>query len=165
MDWSNILEDGQAIIAAIVLLGGNTVVNIFTFAKTLISGKRFTKVSDFSVIVSKTLDYAKQQWVDLKGEVKGEVSNMKKDVVQPLLDELKSVREDNAKLADLSVAMISLIPIPVAQKQQFLAVLAKVGTVSQEAVNLLQANVTAQIEQETTAQTANDNLIKSAEDI
>ncbi len=165
MDWSNILENGQAVIAAIVLLGGNTVVNIFTFAKTLISGKRFTKVSDFSVIVSKTLDYAKQQWVDLKVGVKGEVSNMKKDVVQPLLDELKSVREDNAKLADLSVAMISLIPIPVAQKQQFLAVLAKVGTVSQEAVNLLQANVTAQIEQETTAQTANDNLIKSAEDI
>lgn len=165
MDWSNILENGQAVITAIVLLGGNTVVNIFTFAKTLISGKRFTKVSDFSVIVSKTLDYAKQQWVDLKGEVKGEVSNIKKDVVQPLIDEIKAVREDNAKLADLSVAMISLIPIPVAQKQQFLAVLAKVGTVSQEAVNLLQSNVNAQIAQEATAKSTNDTLIKSANDI
>lgn len=141
IDWSALMEQGQAFWTAVAILGGNTVVNIFNFFKTTVSGKKFSKVSDFAVVADQSIKFAKKEMSDLKTQA---VDLIKSDVVAPLVAEIKALKEDNQKLTDLAVTALSLSPIPLEQKKALLPVLATIGTVSKEATVILQANIDKQ---------------------
>jgi len=141
MDWNSLTESATALWALV----GATVVNFggtaITMLKTIFSGNKFKNVSEFAVI-------AKNSFVEVKGEIKDLkaqiVSEVKEQIVSPLLNEIKALQSDNAKLANLVVGAISLTNVPLEQKKALLPVLSSISTISAETIRLLQANIAYQ---------------------
>lgn len=139
IDWSSLIEQGQLLWAGIITLCGGTLLNIFTFIKTSVSGKKFTKVTDFAVVADQSIKFAKDEILKLKGEITTQIEST---VVAPLVSEIKALKEDNTKLANLAVTALSLSPIPLEQKKALLPILSTIGTVSEQAAVILKATIT-----------------------
>lgn len=144
MDLNSLMDSATALWATIGIAGGVTLINVLTFIKTSVSGKKFSKVSDFAVVADQSIKFAKVEIKDLRNEI---VEQTKLQIVEPMKQQVQALVSDNAKLSSLVVSLISYIPLPLEVKTEAVAVTATLSNVLSEAQLLLQSSVEYQKKQ------------------
>jgi hypothetical protein len=155
IDTSALGESATAIWAMVVALGGNFVVSIFNFIKVGVSGGKIKSLSDFSVVASKSLDFAKKEITSISAVIKKEVVDT---IVTPLVSEVTDLKAENKLLANLVVMGFSLAPIPLSQKKDLFTTINKISSVTTEAIQLLATSIETQEIKELEYEEENDNL-------
>lgn len=158
MDLNSLLESAGALWAVVGASGGLLIMNVLTFVKTSVSGKKFTKVSDFAVVAHQSAEFGKKEMLKAKAEI---VEETKKLIVEPLQAQVKALVSDNATLVSAVVSLLSYVPLPLEVKKESIAALSVLGNVSSESKKLLEASVAYQekqiaLEQENTTQLKTD---------
>jgi len=162
MDLNSLVESGQVLWAFVGTLGVSTAINILTFMKTSLGGKKITKMSDFAVVADKSMKYAKSEFATAKEQI---VTETKKQIIEPLQAQVKGLISDNAQLASLCVSLVSLIPMPLDVKKNAVNVISTINNVSVEAKTLLEASVVAQEQQELVQQEQDNELQENINNI
>jgi hypothetical protein len=141
MDLNSILESGTALWTAIGGVGGLVIINVLTFIKTSVSGKKFTKVSDFAVVADQSIKFAKSEITSAKEQI---VEETKKLIVEPLKEQVQALVSDNAQLSSIVVSLLSYIPLPLEVKKDAVAVIGTLGNITNGAKALLDSSITYQ---------------------
>ena len=145
MDLNSLAESGTALWAILGTAGGVTFLNVLSFIKITISGKKFSKVSDFAVVADQSIKFAKGEIKEMKKDI---VEQTKLQIVEPLKQQVQALVSDNAKLSSLVVSLISYIPLPLEVKKEAVAITGTLGNIMGEAQTLLQSSVDYQQKQE-----------------
>jgi len=138
MDLNSLLESGTAIWTLIATSGTGIFISVLTFSKVLMSGKKFTKVSDFAVVADQSIKFAKSEIKDAKKEI---VDETRKTIVEPLKEQVLALVSDNAQLASLTVSLLSYVPLPLEVKKDAVTMISKLSNVSSEAKRLLDSSI------------------------
>lgn len=139
MDWLNSLaENAEALWAIIIGSSGLIVSNGIMFVRTLKMNKSLSKVTDFTVIVNEGIEEFKKSFNEEKDNF---IKKVKTEVINPLVSDIKSLTSDNAKLADISVTLLSQLNVPLNVKKQYFDVLKGVSNVSTVAKDLLAQSI------------------------
>lgn len=138
MDLNSLMESAGALYTFVGLAGGVTILNVLTFIKTAVSGKKFNKLSDFAVVADQSIKFAKNEIRDLKEEL---VAETRKTIVEPMQQQVQALVSDNAKLASLTVSLLSYIPLPLEVKKDAVAVINALGNISSGAKTLIDTTV------------------------
>ena len=144
MDLNSIMDSAVGLWATVGVVGGISVLNILTFIKTAVSGKKFTKVSDFAVVADQSIKFAKTEITSAKNEI---VAETKKEIVEPLTKQVQALVSDNAQLSSVVVSLLSYIPLPLEVKKDAVAVIGTLGNITTEAKALLETSVEYQEKQ------------------
>ena len=144
MDLSSLLESGTALWTLIGGASGLVIINVLTFIKTSVSGKKFTKVSDFAVVADQSIKFAKSEITSAKEQI---VEETRKTIVEPLKEQVQALVSDNAQLSSVVVSLLSYIPLPLEIKKDAVAVIGKLGNITDEAKSLLESSITYQEKQ------------------
>ena len=169
MDWSNIIESGNLLLATdfsitesanavwalIGTLGVGVVLSVATFIKTSVSGKKFTKVSDFTVIADQSIKFGKSEMIKAKDQL---VEETKRTIIEPMTKQVQALVSDNAQLASLVVGLLSYIPLPLEVKKSAVAVIGTLGNVTDEVKTLLNSSISYQENQEVVEQSQGTEL-------
>jgi|GEM_PF-4403624 len=146
MDWNSILDNTAVLWGALGFAGLNTGLNVIKFLNGILSGKNVKKLLSFTAIADKSIKDTKIDLISLKKEV---VESFKKEIVAPLVAQVKKVKDDNEMLANIAVTALSLANVPLDQKKELFNALNKINSISQETQNLLNASIqTAEKQQE-----------------
>jgi len=141
MDLNSILESGTALWTAIGGVSGLVILNVLTFIKTSVSGKKFTKVSDFAVVADQSIKFAKSEITSAKEQI---VEETRKTIVEPLKEQVQALVSDNAQLSSIVVSLLSYIPLPLEVKKDAVAVIGTLGNITNGAKALLDSSITYQ---------------------
>jgi hypothetical protein len=144
VDLDSLIESGNVLWVFIGTLGAGTTFSILSFIKTSISGKKFTKVSDFAVVADKNIKFGKNEMIKAKNEI---VEETKKLIVEPLKQQVVALVSDNAQLASLVVSLTSYIPLPLEVKREAVVVINTLGNITEEAKKLLNSSIAYQEKQ------------------
>lgn len=155
MDWNSVNESAAAVWAIIGTLGVGAILNVLIFIKTSVSGKKFRKVSDFAVVADQSMKSAKNEMVVAKNQL---VEETKRTIVEPMKEQVEGLLSDNAKLASLTVALLSYVPLPLEVKKDAVAVIGALGNISSGVKVLLDTSVKYQEKQEAIEQAQNTEL-------
>jgi len=145
MDWNSINEGVIAVWAMVGTLGVVGIINVATFIKTAVSGKKFNKLSDFTVVADQSVKFGKNELVKAKDIL---VAETKKEIIEPLKQQVTALLSDNAQLASLTVSLLSYVPLPLEIKKPAVAVISKLGNITDEAKALITASLEYQEKQE-----------------
>ncbi len=155
MDLNSIIESGNVLWVFIGTLGTGTVLSVLTFVKTSVSGKKFTKVSDFAVVADQSIKFAKDEITKAKDQI---VEETKKTIVEPLKQQVQALISDNAQLSSIVVSLFSYIPLPLEVKKNAITVISTLGNITDEAKALLNSSIEYQETQQATAQEQSTEL-------
>ena len=144
MDLNSLMESATALWTFVGVAGGVTILNVLTFIKTAVSGKKFTKVSDFAVVADQSIKFAKDEIISAKQEI---VEETKRMIVEPLKEQVQALVSDNAQLSSVVVSLLSYIPLPLEIKKDAVAVIGTLGNITDEAKALLESSIKYQEEQ------------------
>lgn len=162
MDLNSINESAAAVWAVIGTLGAGAILNVLIFIKTSVSGKKFRKVSDFAVVADQSMKFAKGEMVVAKNQL---VEETKRTIVEPMKEQVEALLSDNAKLASLTVTLLSYVPLPLEIKKDAVAVIGALGNISSGVKVLLDTSVKYQEKQEAIEQAQSDELQDSIDNI
>ena len=162
MDLDSLVESGEVIWALIGTLGATTIFSVLTFIKTISSGKKFNKVSDFTVVADQSIGFAKGEILKAKDQI---VEETRKTIVEPMKAQVQALLSDNANLVSLSVSLLSYIPLPLEIKKDAVSVITTLGNISNEALKLFETSIAYQETQEAKAQEVNNDLSENIDDI
>ena len=162
MDWNSLSESGTALWTLVGALGGTTILSVLTFIKTSVSGKKFTKVSDFAVVADQSMKFAKGEMIIAKNQL---IEETKKTIVEPMKEQVQALLSDNAQLASITVSLLSYIPLPLEVKKDAIVVISKLGSVTDEAKVLLTSSMEYQEAQEAIEQAQNTELQDNIDNI
>lgn len=157
MDLNSLLENAGALWGIIGVSGGLLIMNVLNFTKTLVSGKKFKKLSDFTVVAHQSVEFGKTEMLKAKAEIVGET---KKLIVEPLQAQIKSLVSDNATLVSTVVSLLSYVPLPLEVKKESIAALSVLGNISSESKKLLETSVAYQ-EKQIALEKINDTQLKT----
>ncbi len=149
VDLDSLIESGNVLWVFIGTLGTGTILSVFTFIKTSVSGKKFNKVSDFAVVADQSIKFGKSQMKDMKDQI---VEETKKLIVEPLKEQVQALVSDNAQLSSVVVSLLSYIPLPLEVKQKAVTVIGTLGNVTDEVKELLNSSIEYQEKQEANTQ-------------
>jgi len=149
MDLNSLLESATALWTGVGVAGGIVILNVLTFIKTNISGKKFNKVSDFAVVADQSIKFAKGEISKAKDEI---VEETKKLIVEPLKAQVQALVSNNAQLSSVVVSLLSYIPLPLEVKQKAVAVIGTLGNITDEVKELLNSSIEYQEKQEADTQ-------------
>jgi len=155
VDLDGLIESGNALWVFIGTLGTGTVINVLTFIKTSVSGKKFSKVSDFAVVADQSMKFAKKEMLKAKEEI---VIETKKTIVEPMQQQVTALVSDNAQLASIVVSLLSYVQLPLEVKKETVKVISTLGHITDEAKALLEASAKYQEYQETLETKQNTQL-------
>jgi hypothetical protein len=155
MDLNSLMESATALWATVGIAGGVTLINILTFIKTSVSGKKFNKLSDFAVVADQSIKFAKGEVRDLKNEL---VEETRKTIVEPLKEQVSALVSDNAQLSSVVVSLLSYIPLPLEVKKDAVAVIGTLGNITDEAKKLLESSIVYQEKQVVVDEKQNTDL-------
>ena len=144
MDLNSLTESASVVWTLIGTVGAGTLISVLTFIKTSMSGKKFTKVSDFAVVADKSMKFAKSEMQDAKTEI---VDETRKLIVEPLKEQIQALVSDNVQLASLTVSLLAYVPLPLEIKKDAVKVLGTLGNISTESKKLLESSVAYQEKQ------------------
>ena len=162
MDLNSLMESAGALYAFVGVAGGVTILNVLTFIKTAVSGKKFNKLSDFAVVADQSIKFAKGELSVLKTQI---VEETRKEIVEPMKEQVQVLVSDNAKLSSLVVSLLSYIPLPLEVKKPAVAVIGTLGQITPEVIELIEATVSYQEKQAVVDQEQDTELTKSIDDI
>ena len=162
MDLNSLLESAGALWAVVGASGGLLIMNVLTFVKTSVSGKKFTKVSDFAVVAHQSAEFGKKEMLKAKAEI---VEETKKLIVEPLQAQVQALISDNAQLASITVSLLSYVPLPLEVKKDAVTVLSTLGNVANEAKQLLSTSIAYQEKQIALDKASDDKLNSDINDI
>ena len=141
MDLNSLSESATAFWILIGGTGGLAVLNVLTFIKTSVSGKKFTKVSDFTVVADQSMKLAKDEMVKAKNQI---VEETRTTIVEPLKQQVSTLISANTQLSSVVVSLLSYIPLPLEIKKDAVAVIGTLGNITDEARTLLESSITYQ---------------------
>ena len=162
VDFNSLSESATALWVMIGTLGVGTVISVGTFIKTSVSGKKFTKVSDFAVVADQSIKFAKSEITNAKKQI---VEETRTEIVEPLKEQVQVLVSDNAKLSSLVVSLLSYIPLPLEVKKPAVAVIGTLGQITPEVIELIEATVSYQEKQAVIENEQDTELTKSIDDI
>jgi hypothetical protein len=136
-------------------LTANTVISGINLFKGVFTGKKLEKVTKFVAVADDNIKNNQTSFAEVKKQL---VKEIKDEIVAPILANLKEITSDNAVLAEISIACLSMVNVPLDQKKQLFNVLSRVSNVSSQAKELLSANIKDQESKLLNSQ-ANDNLL------
>lgn len=144
MNLDTLSESATALWAIVGTAGGMTGLSILTFIKTTVSNKKFSKLSDFAVVADQSIKFAKNEMISLKNEI---INETKKQIVDPLMVQVKALVSDNTQMASLVVSLLSYIPLPLEVKKPTVEVIKTLGNITDEVKTLLIASIEQQEKQ------------------
>ena len=162
MDLNSLMESTSALYATVGVAGGITFLNVLTFIKTAVSGKKFNKLSDFAVVADQSIKFAKGEIRELKNEL---VEETRKTIVEPLKEQVQALVSDNAQLSSVVVSLLSYIPLPLEVKKDAVAVIGTLGNITDEAKTLLNSSIVYQEKQEAVVVTKSTELLDDIDKI
>lgn len=162
MDLNSLAESGTAFWGFIGTAGGLSILNILTFIKTSVSGKKFNKLSDFAVVADQSIKFGKSQMVELKNQI---VEETRLQIVEPLKKQVQALVSDNAQLSSVVVSLLSYIPLPLEVKKDAVAVIGTLGNITDNAKALLNSSILYQEKQEAVVVEKSTELIDNIDKI
>ena len=162
MDLNSLLESGNALWVFIGTLGVGTIISVFTFIKTSVSGKKFNKLSDFTVVADQSIKFGKNEMIKAKDQL---VAETKKTIIEPMKQQVQALVSDNAQLASIVVSLLSYIPLPLEIKKDAVAVIGTLGQITVEVKALLDSSIAYQESQEAIEQSQDTELNENIDNI
>ena len=103
-----------------------------------LGNKNVKKLMSFTALADKNVKSSKTEYAIFKKEL---MKTVVEEIVKPLQEEILSVKDDNAKLVDITVATLSMINVPLPQKKEVFNVLSTVKNVSETAIKVLDESI------------------------
>jgi len=148
-----------------VLAGGitlNSIISGINLFKGIFGGLKVSKLMNFTAVADKNIKDSQGIILALKEQfqqnAKEVFEQFKVEILEPLVKKVNLLETDNTMLAELSVTLLSLVNVPLDQKQQFFKVLSGIANVSEKAKTMFEASITSQESQQAVA-VKTDNLI------
>ena len=148
-----------------VLAGGitlNSIISGINLFKGIFGGLKVSKLMNFTAVADKNIKDSQGIILALKEQfqqnAKEVFEQFKVEILEPMVKKVNLLETDNTMLAELSVTLLSLVNVPLDQKQQFFKVLSGIANVSEKAKTMFEASITSQESQQAVA-VKTDNLI------
>lgn len=155
LDANSLMESATALWTVIGVAGGISILNVLTFVRTAVSGKKFKNVSDFAVVADQSIKFAKKEIKELKNEI---VDETMEKVVNPLKEQVQTLVSSNTQLSSVVVSLLSYIPLPLEIKKDAVSVIGTLGNITDEARALLASSLAYQEKQEAIEQEKDTEL-------
>jgi hypothetical protein len=155
MDLNSLIESGNVLWALIGTIGAGTGLSVLTFIKTSVSGKKFNKLSDFTVVADQSIQFGKNEMIKAKDQI---VAETQKLIVEPMKQQVQALISDNAQLSSVVVSLLSYIPLPLEIKKNAVAVIGTLGQITNEAKALLDSSIEYQEAQDAITQEQDTQL-------
>ena len=155
VDVNSLIESGNALWVFAGTLGFGAIVSVFTFVKTSVSGKKFNKLSDFTVVADQSIKFGKSEMIKAKEQL---VAETRKTIIEPMKEQVQALLSDNAQLSSIVVSLFSYIPLPLEIKKNAVAVISTLGNITDEAKKLLNSSIAYQENQEAIEQSQDMEL-------
>ena len=162
VDINGLVESGNALWVFAGTLGVGTLISVLTFVKTSVSGKKFNKLSDFTVVADQSIKFGKSEMIKAKNQI---VEETRKTIVEPMKEQVQALLSDNAQLSSVVVSLLSYIPLPLEVKKDAVAVIGTLGQITDEAKALLSSSIAYQEKQVAIENTQDTELKNNIDDI
>jgi len=151
-----------------ILAGGisvNAVISGINLIKSIFGGMKVSKLLNFTAVAENTVKDNQNVFAELKKQFNTNASEFMADIktnfFEPMKKEVESLKTDNVMLANIVVTTLSLVNVPIEQKNQLFNSLCKISSVADETKKLLSASIESQQAQETAEKQDNSVIIQN----